>query len=341
MQRLQQQQQLGPQQQQCSFATEATTVAQPEIAAVATAHDMPFVYISWPPDSRQHPPPPPVTVSTYLRKISAYADDANMIVKLEYDTILRIKTILEQFGSLSGLLCNVDKTTLLPIGQNFQIDNRIRDLGFIIVDKVTILGLELDRNGVTAENFVKLIEKIRAIIANWVPYNLSLPGRINIAKSLMYSQINYLGCFLPFPEEHISVIDSIITCFVKGKINIAKKRLYLSPKDSGLGLFDIPIFLHAQRCAWIKRCLNMDEQWKVQLYINNFGNILNCKACNTNKYTNPLLFTISSSYDKMYESFVCKDENFRSAFIMDNNKMTRDLETKQYITTNFFGHDFF
>jgi hypothetical protein len=47
MQRLQQQQQLGLQQQQCSFATEATTVAQPEIAAVATAHDMPFVYISW------------------------------------------------------------------------------------------------------------------------------------------------------------------------------------------------------------------------------------------------------------------------------------------------------
>ncbi len=84
--------------------------------------------------------PPPVTVSTYKRKISAYADDANMIVKLEYETILRIKTILEQFGSLSGLLCNVEKTTLLPIGQNLQIDNRIRDLGFIIVDKVTSLA---------------------------------------------------------------------------------------------------------------------------------------------------------------------------------------------------------
>jgi hypothetical protein len=49
---------------------------------------------------------------------------------------------LEQFGILSGLLCNVDKTTLLPIGQNLHIDNRIRDLGFVIVEKVTILGLE-------------------------------------------------------------------------------------------------------------------------------------------------------------------------------------------------------
>jgi hypothetical protein len=88
--------------------------------------------------------PPPVTVSTYQRKISAYADDANMIVKLEYETIVRIKTILEQFGILSGLLCNVDKTTLFPIGQNIQIDNRIRDLGFVIVEKVTVLGLLFD-----------------------------------------------------------------------------------------------------------------------------------------------------------------------------------------------------
>jgi hypothetical protein len=43
----------------------------------------------------------------------------------------------------------------------------------------------------------------------------------------------------------------------------------------------------------------------------------------------------------MYDSFVVKDENFRSALIIDNKKMTRDLETKQYITKNFFGLEFF
>jgi hypothetical protein len=43
----------------------------------------------------------------------------------------------------------------------------------------------------------------------------------------------------------------------------------------------------------------------------------------------------------MYESFVSKDESFRSAFIVDNKKMTRDLETKNYLTKNFFGLEFF
>ncbi len=285
--------------------------------------------------------PPQVTVSTYQRKISAYADDANMFVNLDYETIARIKTILEQFGNLSGLLCNVEKTTLLPVGHNIQVDDRIRDLGFAVVDKVTVLGLEICRDGVTDNNFVRIVDKIRSIIANWIPYKLSLPGRINIAKSLMYSQINYMGCFLHFPTEYINAIDGLITGYVKGRLNIAKKRLYLCPKDGGLGLFEIPTFLHAQRCAWVKRSLSLDEQWKVQLYINNYGNILNCKSCNTNQNMNPILFVISASYETMYEKFVCTNENFKSAFIVDNKKMTRDLESNLYLTKNFFGLEFF
>ncbi len=209
------------------------------------------------------------------------------------------------------------------------------------MEKVTILGLEISGDGVTNNNFVRIVDKIRSLIANWVPYKLSLPGRINIAKSLMYSQINYLGCFLKFPEEYINTIDGLITGFVKGKLNIAKKRLYLCPKDGGLGLFDIPTFLHAQRCAWIKRCLSLDEQWKVQLYINNYGNVLNCKSCNTSQNTNPILYAISTSYETMYDKFVCTNENFRSALIVDNKKMTRDLESNLYLTKNFFGQAFF
>ncbi len=150
----------------------------------------------------------------------------------------------------------------------------------------------------------------------WLPYKLSLPGRINIAKSLMYSQINYLGCFLPFPAGFITSIDNSITNFVKGKLNVAKKRLYKPVKEGGLGLFEITNFLHAQRCAWIRRCLSLDEQWKVQLYVNNYGNILNCKSENTNRETHPVLYAISFSYEFMYERFVQKNENFRSAYIV-------------------------
>ncbi len=181
----------------------------------------------------EHIPPLPAMVSTYARKISAYADDANMLIKLEYESLLRVKHILEHFGNMSGLRCNVEKTNLLPLGENINVDDRIHELGFNIVNKLTVLGLEVDRNGVTDNNFSRISDKINSLIANWRPYNLSLPGRINIAKSLLYSQINYLGCFQTFPARYIVIIDNAITSFVKGKMNIAKKDCTLRQKRGG------------------------------------------------------------------------------------------------------------
>jgi hypothetical protein len=183
-----------------------------------------------PPDNT---PPLPRTVGTYTRKVSAYADDATMLVKLDYNSLLRIKTILEEFGNISGLVCNVEKTMLLVIGDNVEMDNRIKELGFVVAKKVTILGLELDGSGYMIEILQKITTKIKNQLVTWRRFNLSLPGRINIAKTMLYSQINYLGCFLPIPSDLLSVWDKLITDFVKGKLNIARNRLYKSPADGG------------------------------------------------------------------------------------------------------------
>jgi hypothetical protein len=42
----------------------------------------------------------------------------------------------------------------------------------------------------------------------------------------------------------------------------------------------------------------------------------------------------------MYEGFT-KDENFWSAYIVGNRCMTRNLETREFITSTFFGNEFF
>jgi hypothetical protein len=191
-------------------------------------------------------PPLPPTVSTYTRKVSAFADDASLIVKFTYENLLYIKTVLEEFGNLSGLVCNVEKTVILPIGNNVNDDGRIATLGFKLVERVTILGLEINGNGFTEGNFESIIQKIRSQLGTWRPFNLSLPGRINIAKSMLYSQINYLGCFLPVPIETTRIIDMLITDYVKGNLNIAKKRLYLAPEHGGFGSFLYRQFL---RCT--------------------------------------------------------------------------------------------
>jgi exonuclease III len=98
-------------------------------------------------------PPLPPTVGTYPRKVRAFADDASVIVKYTYENLLYIKTILEEFGNLSGLVCNVEKTVILPIGNNENVDGRIVTLGFQLADKLTILGLEISNRGFTEQKF--------------------------------------------------------------------------------------------------------------------------------------------------------------------------------------------
>ncbi len=286
-------------------------------------------------------PPLPPTVSTYTRKVSAYADDANMIVKNTYGTLARIKEILESFGIMSGLVCNVEKTSILPIGDNTIVDDRIRDLGFVISDKLTVLGLTIDRNGYTEENFVNIKNKLTSQVNKWRPYGLSLPGRISIAKCMLYSQLNYIGCIIKFPNDFVDMYDKIIVDFVRGKLNIAKKRLYTLPEHGGLGLFNINDFLDAQRCSWIKRSHNLDEQWKLILFACNFGNVYNAKSRNTNIREYPICHGICMSYEKVQENFTTVNENFKYCYIFENGKLTVDLTSREILNRDSFTNEFF
>ncbi len=285
--------------------------------------------------------PLPRTVSTYNRKVSAYADDASLIVKFSYENLTRIKEILEQFGLLSSLVCNVEKTALLPIGRDIVIDERILNLGFTITDKVTILGLDIDRNGYNVSNFTKMVQKVNMQLNIWRPFNLSLPGRISIAKTMLYSQINYLGCFLLVPADVIKTLDELIMNFVQGKLSIAKKRMYLPPKNGGLGLFPVSDFLDAQKCTWIKRANNYSEPWKVIIYNSNYGCIFNSKGVNINHVEYPIVHAICNSFERLSGSFTVTQDNFLNSYLFENEKFTMDLHSKKSLSRDIFSAPLF
>jgi hypothetical protein len=254
---------------------------------------------------------------------------------------VRIKEILEDFGIMSGLVCNVEKTVLLPIGADTVIDENIRALGFAVVDSVTILGLEIDRNGYTPSNFDKIIDKIRKQIAIWRPFNLSLPGRISVSKTMLYSQINYLGCFLPLPNEVIVSIEELIITFVKGPLNIARKRVFLPVDDGGLGLFPVRDFTDAQKCVWIKRCTDYSEPWKLIIYISNYGNIFNSKSRNINKFEFPICYDICNSYERLTNIFTATQENYKKSYIFENLNITIGLRNREQINRRQFTDEVF
>jgi hypothetical protein len=264
-----------------------------------------------------------------------------MLIKLNYENLLRVKCILEHFGNISGLVCNVEKTMLFPIGDIEQMDPRIADLGFSIVDNVIILGLKIDKQGSTADNSQVIMSKIKKQIAVWRPFNLSLPGRINIAKTMLYSQINYLGCFLPMSDAVLAEYDNAIVNFVKGKLNVAKKRMYQIPEMGGLGLFNLCNFLDAQKCAWVKRSRDLSEPWKIILYVSNHGNLYNVKENDINKLEYPICHGISKSYENFTNMYAKANENFLDSYIFESKIFTLGLESKEYLNRTHFDNIFF
>ncbi len=101
---------------------------------------------------------------------------------------------------------------------------------------------------------------------------------------MMYSQINYLGCILPIPNIFADRISALIEDFVTGNIQIAKKCLYLSNSNGGLGLFELNDFLDSQKVSWITRGSNLDEIWKIRLFVAGEGNIHNIRSCLINPF---------------------------------------------------------
>ena len=90
--------------------------------------------------------PLPFNVSQVPPRVYAMADDATMLIKMEKDTLVRIRKILADFEHLSGLSCNVEKTTLMQFGSNEPVPENIKSIGFDVKSDLTLLGLKIQNN---------------------------------------------------------------------------------------------------------------------------------------------------------------------------------------------------
>jgi hypothetical protein len=104
--------------------------------------------------------------------------------------------------------------------------------------------MELKKN--YADTVTSAYEKIRSKIIIqvnfWKRFNLSLPGRIEVAKTFLYSQINYLGCFLNFNKVQTTRWEDLVFSFVRGNQNASKTKVFNNLSLGGMGLFEVESF---------------------------------------------------------------------------------------------------
>jgi hypothetical protein len=209
-------------------------------------------------------------------KAEGFADDITGLTIFELESLAALKRILIEFGIFSGLQCNVEKTVLMQVGNRPLPSDEILALGFTLVDEIKILGMKIDHALANLDsNFVEIHDSIKNTIGYWKRYNLSMPGRINVAKSLLVSLLNYLGCFMQPKPHTLSAIQKSIDDFILGSDTVARFRLYLPVESGGLGCFKLDDFLGAQQCVWPLRAeLSSRDNWRVNIRKLSHGNCL-------------------------------------------------------------------
>jgi len=283
------------------------------------------------------------------RKTNAFADDSNAGLSRCAENLARVKNILFEFGDISGLETNVEKTTLMPVGGlDLGIPQEITDLGFAIVTEMKCLGLRINNR---AENltrhFDEKILKIRQLIGSWSRYNLSLPGRISIAKTMLLSQIGYIGCFLTPTDDQLLEMQNLIDGYVKKNLVIAAERLYSKPAEGGLGLIRLSSYISALQCSWLKRCMvSINDPWRWNMALSCNFNLDLVRMGDVDEFLHPAAHCIIKSVCTLQKKFWMKHENFLMAPITDNDfflraKPERRARNAGILDRNFYGAAFY
>jgi hypothetical protein len=262
-----------------------------------------------------------------IGKVEGFADDATVLGKAEKIALDAIKEIMLNFAIISGLKANFDKCVLIPLGFENDIPDYFFTTGFTVDNKAKILGCTVyDNPEDLTKNFDDVISSIIKIRNFWSRFNLSLPGRIAIAKSLMLSKLSYLGSiFEPTPTQ-FSDLESVIYNFIKGKLNLSWQRIPSAADLGGIGMIEIREFLSGLKVSWIKRAGTTCDLWAHVLNSCGFGDPDSFDTVPVGQDL-PILSNISKSFINFRHKFLLNGNNLMASRIYNNPHLTPRFDT--------------
>ena len=132
------------------------------------------------------------------------------------------------------------------------------ELGLKWETEFTILCFNIDKLN---SNISKCTTKVKALIAKWRSYNLSINGRITIAKTILLPQYTYVGSVLDnISQTQYKGIQKVIDHFILYNCEQNKKSrkwikddiLYGNKSKGGYGHIRVTDFFQSIKTSWIK-----------------------------------------------------------------------------------------
>ena len=159
-----------------------------------------------------------ITIDGKDKKHAQYADDLWAVIKAEPKIYEELMNTFEQFGELSGLKINFDKTQVIRLG-SFKHSTESFQSKYDVTwtDYTKILGLYVmaDRKQMIQKNYDELLVKMKATLNPWRARSSTLIGRITVLNALIMSQTVYKILSLNSPNGTIaSKIKKLVIDFI-------------------------------------------------------------------------------------------------------------------------------
>ena len=251
-----------------------------------------------------------------------FADDTSFFMLKDPRYLRAAVKYLDAFSKISGLKCNISKTKVIPIG-NFDKTNICPEINFKWTDTFTLLGFSIDNKLVKLDtNLDRIDKKVCNLINKWRHYNLSIHGRITVAKSVLMAQYVYITTILDLDDDKLQRVQCVINNFIafnkydnKNKLWFTNPMLYGDIKDGGFNMIELKDFFSSIKIGWIHRYVNgIKDHWadlidlKLNLNHENRSEILKfgSEHPNTNKIIKsefPGISTFFCAFKRLKEAF--------------------------------------
>ena len=211
-----------------------------------------------------------VTWAKSQNRCEAYADDTTIIIKRSEQNLRNLVKIITDFAKISGLHANLEKTHVIPIGNNTSVEPEhqlCKDLKLHWTKSFQLLGFEIDSDLANlTQNLEARLLKVESLILKWERRNLTTSGRVAISKAILLSQFMYFLQVLDVDSTDIcDRIEKTLHSFIKGKTKrnwISAEMINTPRSKGGLGLFNIKKFTMSLKAAFIMRYVRgTDDHW--------------------------------------------------------------------------------
>ncbi len=191
-------------------------------------------------------------------KISVYADDMTGFISKEKELKALISCINE-FGYSSGLKLNVDKTEALHISDSPTTcftDEGLAGIKFVRSIKVTgiVFGRGADSALTEKVNYEGALNKMRSNFNSWNQRDLTILGRVMLAKYHGISILQYLANNIEVPNWVILNAKRVIYRFVyKGVDKITRSMASKPVTQGGINLPMLDDVMAAAGIQWLRK----------------------------------------------------------------------------------------